>query len=272
MKNFFWCAIFFLAISILLASCEAVEEKQVLSAPTQICSVQLDWKGIIPGQSTQQDVIDRMGQPLEKGKEKFYKEEVRYFSYPIEGGIVKDLLKVDRVFFTSSGIVSWVEVVIADRDGKLHEVKDIADRLGYQLDSIFGNENFKPNSKTISEGGWFDVLGGPDQIYVWSHCGLAIIALPSCSPDPSGKIVCLEDPNTPTKPTQTLSALDEPPYHAGGEISTDPNSIILYQYFFPPTSYKDFKEYFWNKTAYHGWNFWDEFMKKYNLTSDSSIR
>lgn len=267
MKKIFRSFAYFLAFLLLLTGCKTVEEKQVLSAPTRNCPIQADWKGIIPGQSTQKDVTDRLGQPLKIGIEKFDKEEVKYFSYPIENGLAKDLIKVDRIFFTSDGVVSWIELGVVDRDGKMHTVKEIADPLGYQLDSIFMNADYKPNRKTTPTL-IVDVHRGPDYVYVWSHCGVAVIGLPGCGLDSSNQVTCTIEMSLPNDNPQALLALDKGLYYnSEDEIANNSNAIVLLQYFFPPTSYADFNEFFLNKTAYYGWRFWDGSFDKYRAPS-----
>ena len=266
MKNQFWLSIVYISLLVFLSSCTVLKERQVLAAPTMSCESSLDWKGIIPGKSSQSEVINKLGHPLESGTIKYEDGEYKYLSYPIDKGIVKDFIKADRIFFTADGIVSWIETVVGDRDGQLHEATETSTHLGNDLDSIFFNINYKPTSKT-KPNGWGDILGGPDQIYVWSYCGLAIIALPGCHPNSSGQIVCSTETLATQEPSNPLLVINEPPYNIGGQISTDPNSIILYQYYFPPTSYQDFKEYILNKIAYYGWSYWDKFIYEYNSTS-----
>jgi hypothetical protein len=264
MRNYILGFIIFLACMILCTGCEVIGENPSLSAPALSCPARLTWKGITPGVSSEKDVINLLGQPAMIGIAKFENVRVRYYAYPVESGFVKEFLPEDRVYFTSAGVVGWVQTVSGDRDAKIHEVKEIADQLGYSLDTVLMNQSYKPNSKTSLSQGVFDVHGGPDHIYIWAHCGMAVLGLPGWHPDPSGQIVYSPESISSENTPQDLLVLREPfEYNADQRIANS-HSIVLVQYFFPPTSYNDFKEYFYTKIYYRGSGFWDGFIKKYN--------
>jgi hypothetical protein len=56
-----------------------------------------------------------------------------------------------------------MEIVVADRDGTFHAVSETIEQLGSTLDAIYLNSNYRDNS-------YYDILGGPDQFYIWSEC------------------------------------------------------------------------------------------------------
>jgi hypothetical protein len=127
--------------------------------------VVLDWRGITPGESTRQDVINALGTPDHVGTKQFGDSRVSFYEHKVEGGVIAEFAR-DRVFFRSDEVVAWLEVVVADRDGTFHTVQEMIDQLGEVLDVVYWNNNYNPSSRQ------FDVLAGPDQLYVWSECGL----------------------------------------------------------------------------------------------------
>ena len=174
-----------LCVLFLVPSCSSSKTEASLPPPDATCPVILDWKGLIPGSSTRRDVISILGKPDRKSRELFYDWRiVPYYQYDVEGGVISDFAH-DRLFFRSDGTLDWMEIIVSDRDGTFHSVRETIDRLGSSLDAIFKNDNFNPNSKFQ-----VDILGGPDKIWIWSECGIVVLAIP-CSPSrESGKLVC----------------------------------------------------------------------------------
>jgi hypothetical protein len=218
----------------------------------------LDWQGIIPGKSTRQDVIDILGKPDKKGIKRFYDGRfIPYYQYNVEGGVVSNFVQ-DRIFFRSGGVVDWMQIVVSDRDGTFHGGQEIIGQLGNVLDNISSNDNSVPNSNQ------WEVIGGIDRIWVWSECGLALIAF-DCSPSQeAGKLTCPEregwwEPSTPI-PGITLRHAN-PSASEGAPVN--PNAAILMKFLFPPTNYAGFIENYGYRIPF---GIWDEYINQIERT------
>lgn len=248
--------IVFFCILLFFSAC--VKEKDIISLPTPIdnCNIKPDWHGLIPGQSTREDVINVLGMPAEKGKLKFEDRRISYYAYSVNNGEISKYA-MDRIFFRPDGLIDWMEIVQADRNGRFEAVFDTAEQVGNNIDTVYSNNNYRP----ISTSEFRDTKGWPDQIYVWAGCGLAIDALPSayspllqvenseCQINEGGNNVTLDKCNL-------ISKYPSPTFF-GGERGPDPNSIVLMKFYFQPTSYKGFTTYYMYKLPY---GLWDEYL------------
>ncbi len=236
----------------IISACKDKQGTIYLPTPENKCSTELNWHGLIPGQSTHEDVERTLGTPFEKGKFKFHDRNISYYAYKVNGGEISKYA-LDRIFFQSDGLIDWMEVIEADRNGRFEAVFDTVVQLGNKVDTVYSNNNYRP-SFTFG-----DVRGWPDQIYVWSECGLALDALPSTySPSfQSDRQEC-----KPTNGDLKLDICDLVPQHpnptyAGGQPGPDINSVVLMKFYFQPTSYEAFTEFYMYRIPY---GLWDEYL------------
>jgi len=237
-----------LAISFLIVACVPVEEKEARPTPERSCSTTLNWHGIIPGRSTQQDVINALGTPPKTGTERFDQSDVTFYAYPVDGGVVAQFAK-DRIFFGSDGIVDWLEVTIADRDGEFHAVRDMLDDLSNTLDTVYWNNNYRPASRQ------FDVIAGPDQVYVWSECGLALNATGHCSSSEADRVLCPQrgEQTGSVNPISLVLRYPNPFPQFSREPNPSVDNAVLMMFLFPPTSYEGFTKFYMQKIPFGLW-------------------
>lgn len=224
-----------------------------LPPPQTACNTDASWRGIQPGKSSRQDVVDILGQPQETGMKGSGATIYSYFTYTVDGGVIAEYA-TDRIFFHLDGVVAWMEIVAGDRNGSYGNISDLTVELGTTLDTIFMNNNYDPRKNQI------DVLGGPDQLYIWSECGLALDVLPYCSISENGDVKCSFDAHPGNNPTgANIFSLRYPnPYNAGGEPPPNEKSIVLMKFLFPPTTYETFVDYYMYKIPF---GLWDEYIK-----------
>lgn len=216
-------------LALLVACSSPVPPSSSLPTPEFACQRTLDWREIVPGESTKRDVVRIVGKPSRKGSERYIDGRVSYYAYEIEDGAMAGLAE-DRIFFGRDDVVAWIEATVADRDGQTHTIEEVADQLGTTLDQVYVNNNYRLP-------GQYDVHSGPDDIYVWAECGLAVSAV---SPAVD---VSFTDPGLTVRhpmPTEFLQA--ETP-------SLD--AEIMFKFFFPKTSFSGFDEFYRNKVPFY---------------------
>lgn len=242
-------------IGLLVTACETPELREPLPAPEIACSETLNWHGIIPGKSSRQDVVNILGSPSQGGNEGYDNKSIPFYAYKIESGVVSRYTQ-DRIFFRSDGIVDWIEEVVADRNGSFIAAQATINQIGNTVDTAYVNSNYDPKNKFP-----IDVLGGPDQIYVWSECGLALDMLEFCFPAKLDGIRCLppEDHVKPGAGVPTAVTLRYPNPYPGAEPVTGADNAVLMRFLFPPTSYKGFTDYYMHKIPF---GVWDAFLKE----------
>jgi hypothetical protein len=248
-----------LTLVLLAAACVSSREENPLPTPDAACPVTLEWHGVVPGRTTRQDVVEVLGHPSQKGTLWFDERHISFYSYPVEGGTVSGYVE-DRVFFRPDGVVDWIEVVVADRDGGFHSVQETIDQLGNTLDTVYLNNNYNPsNSFPI------DVLSGPDQIYVWSECGLVLDALAVCLPYEEADIPGCATPEDATRSGISVSItvmLRYPDPHYSLEPIPDANSPVLMKFLFPPSSYEGFNDSYRYKIPF---GLWDTYIRREHI-------
>lgn len=238
-----------------ISACQDTQDASYLPTPDSKCNAELSWNGLIPGKSTREDVERVLGTPIEKGKLKFQDRNISYYAYKVNGGEISAYAR-DRIFFRSNGLIDWMEIIEADRNGQFEAVFDTVVQLGNKVDTVYSNNNYRP---LVTFG---DVMGGPDQIYVWSACGLALDALPS-SYSPSFQADRQEC--KPANSSDTISDIcnlvpQHPnPSYMGGQPGPDINAVVLMKFYFQPTSYKAFTETYMYRIPY---GLWDEYLMK----------
>jgi hypothetical protein len=245
------------AIQLLTSSC--IPYIQSVPAPTGIqatslprpentCQAPAVWHGLAPGVSTKEDTVRTLGEPVSEGQGEYKEGQILYYAYPIDGGEVARYAQ-NRIFFTQSGVVDWMEIVEADRAGQFQSLIDIIAQFGNTLDIVYLNNNSYQSSQ-------FDVLAGPDQIYVWSECGVAIDALRTAysSSIQTNDLECPPNTAVTLAPICSLNLRRPRPYDNGGDPGPDVNSIILMNFYFQPTSYKGFQDFYANKIPFGIWD------------------
>lgn len=223
-----------------------------LPSPETKCQVDLSWHGLIPGQSTREEVVKQLGKPAEKGKLKFGDKKISYYAYKVNGGEISKY-GFDRIFFRPDGVIDWMEIIEADRNGKFETVFETVLRLENTVDVVYTNNNYRPDSS------FYDVLGGPDQIYVWAECGLALDALYETYGQPFQVNVPECDKSTQNNLCNLISRYPNP-YNIGGDPSPAVSGIVLMKFYFQPTSYNGFTDFYMYKIPY---GTWDEFLDNY---------
>ena len=244
-----------LTIGSLVAACTPSHAATPPPSPEMACPVVLDWHGLVPGRSSRQDVTRALGNPSQTGSQRFADANIPFFAYRIEDGKISTFVQ-DRVFFRPDGIVDWIEAVVADRDGKFHPAQETIDQLGSTVDTAYLNSNYDP-----SNSHQYDVLGGLDQLYVWSNCGLALDVHAICYPSESGQLQCLPPnqvmyPRTPIPSTLTMR---HPDPAVGDLIMIGWKNAVLMKFLFPPTSYEGFADYYMHKIPF---GLWDKFLRE----------
>jgi hypothetical protein len=219
-----------------------------LAAPKFACPVKIDWKGIIPGVSTGQDVLTLLGNPDEKGNVKYLDNvTIPYFGYHTEGGVIAEFVQ-HRIFFRSDSKVDYIADIIADSDGKFHSAQEIADQLGYTVDMVETNSNFNPFAKFQ-----YDVLGGPDDIMVWSECGMAIDVLWG------GHWDITENAESDRKLVLRYPNLTPSDNYDGDLTTRSLHGTIMMKFIFEPTDYESFEKYYEYRIPY---GLWDDYRAK----------
>ncbi len=240
--------ILFLFFSFLMIGCTPKRPNINALAPIYTCPKSLDWKTINPGVSTRQQVIEILGKPAQKGRIKFPDKAISYYGYPIEGGIIAKYAQ-HRIFFRSDGKVDWIEEIVADSDGDFHTVQETVDQVGATLDTVYNN----------SDRDWFtefqyDIIDGPDQIYVWSECGLALLVLRDITRSGPNELAfspaSIDDPQ--------ILTLRIPDLFASALPVKDLNRVVMMKFLFQPTNFIGFLELYIYRIPYGPW---DEFLK-----------
>lgn len=239
-----------LMLSVLITSCTFARKASILPTPETSCSVNIDWRGIKPGKSTREEVLETLGVPDHEGAQSVANQRVSFYAYSVEGGVVARFAQ-DRVYFRSDGVVDWIEVVVADRDGGFHPIQEMIDELGAMLDTGYVNNNYRPSTTPQ-----FDVLAGPDQVYVWSECGVAVHMFTHCFVLGSDDLHCaLPNEVNQSEEDEMISVTFR---HPEAIDSLKPivtaNNAMLMKFLFPPTSYKGFTTFYKNKIPFGMWD------------------
>lgn len=245
----------FFLLSMLIIACTGGRAQTVLPTPERDCPITLNWHGIVPGESTQKDVLKALGMPLNKGRERIDDYWLPFYEYKVQGGHVADFVS-DRVFFRSDGTVDWIEAVVADRDETFHPVGETISELGDSVDTVYVNNNYRPSNSPP-----FDIQGGPDQLYVWSECGIAVHALSYCL----AKDGALNCPilNKTRDELRDMSKIEASigvavtvrhPDEIGPEPVPGFDNAVLMKFIFPSTSYSGFNEHYRYMIPFGIWN------------------
>jgi hypothetical protein len=234
------CVVFSSVVLILLvmvvAGCQRSTSSSgaKLAAPENACKAPpASWQGIIPGQSTKADVINTLGQPSVK-EESWVKWRKDSFIYPP----IKTLPGAsygDRIVFRNDGIVDWIDVWVSNVDGEFHTVAEDAQQYGCTLDRVYVGQVFD--------------FSGPEQVYVWSECGIALTAVQAGLVKQSADEVL---------PLAELIEMDSDqlsfrhPVHPQASIQPRPNpqEIIIRKFIFQPTDFASFQKLYADQIPY----------------------
>jgi hypothetical protein len=234
----------------MLISCMPSPIRNTLPHPESVCAAELNWQGLVPGRSTQQDVVKALGNPTSTGSARFDDRQFSFYTYAVEGGRVSKYVS-DRIFFEQDGVIDWIEVVVADRDGQFHPAQEILGELGNTIDTAYLNSSYNPSASIPH-----DVLAGPDELYIWSACGLALDIHNFCFPAQDGKLRCI----TPESGTNlgrgittavTLRNPNPRPFLDDAVYGSE--HAILMKFLFRPTTYQGFLDYYIVKIPYGIW-------------------
>jgi len=242
MKRIFASIIF---LFLLLAACTPVASS-IIPSPERTCKSTVDWQGLIPGQSNTEDVIRILGNPSEKGKIKFENKRISYYAYDVDGGVIADYAK-NRIFFTKDGVIDWMEIIEGDRTDRVEMVFDVVSLLGNELDVVYSNNTYRPENKPAH------VFAGLTRIYVWSECGVAIEALPSSEATYFGVIETGCEKGNPSSEMCILSFRHRYPPLDNSDPHYNVNSIVFMKFYFRPTAYQGFADYYMYKIPFRTW-------------------
>ena len=173
-------------------------------------------------------------------------KEFSYYAYDVDGGVIADYAQ-NRIFFTKDGVIDWMEIIEADSTDRVETVFDVVSLLGNELDVVFSNNNYRPG------GIYYDVFDGPTNIYVWSECGVALEALPSYEASYFGTIKTGCEKGNMSPQMCNLSFRHRYPPLDDADPHYDVNSIILMKFYFRPTSYQGFADYYMFKIPFRTW-------------------
>ena len=144
-----------------------------------------------------------------------------------------------------------MEVIQADRDGNFQPLTDMVAEFGNTLDRVYLNNDFSPR-KT-------DIVSGLDEIYLWSECGAAIDAL-RIAYKPTLQVndtKCQKNGTNNIFPEICNLQPRHISYDNGGDPGPDVNSIVLMKFYFRPTSYKGFQDFYQYKIPF---GIWDQYL------------
>lgn len=237
--------VFLMSAIVTLAACSASTplDASIAIQPTAASSVSRDveigspeiacpaavasWRGIVPGQSTVADVIETLGEPARRGANTFVYPPI----VPLSGGGSYG----NRIFFRDDKVVDWIDAWVLDADGSFHTIAEFAQHYGATLDRVYVN-------------GHFD-MSGPDQVYVWSHCGIAVTAISERGVRRSeGEILPLTEVNG----VDHLELIFRHPVHPRSSEQPRPNvrDIVGRKFLFQPTDFAFFDEFYADRIPY----------------------
>jgi hypothetical protein len=227
-------------LAILLACSSPVPPTFSLPKPEFACQQSLDWRGIVPGESRRRDVVRILGKPSRKGSEQYVDGRVSFYAYEIEDGAMAGLAE-DRVFFGRDGIVAWIEATVADRDGQTHTIEEITNQLGTTLDQVYLDNDLRLPDQ-------YDIHAGPDDIYVWAGCGLAVGAVPPVVDEPAASpTLVVRHPVSPGDSLEPTPSID---------------AEIMFKFFFPQTSFTGFEEFYRSKIPFYLIYVWKDYLQR----------
>jgi hypothetical protein len=223
--------IFLVVVTAILVACSRNAIKNTaIEPPETACQMEPpSWQGIVPGQSNKADVVEILGQPVEE----MQLGEAHVFTYPP----ILELASSygNMIGFRKDDVVDWVDMWVLDSDGEFHTVAEIAHSYGTTLDRVYVNGSFD--------------LFGPDQVYVWSECGVAVTAVPDSVVKRSDNETLLLAKSVDFDVSQLTF---RHPVHPQASVQPRPDvqQIVSRQFLFEPTSFASFEAVYADKIPY----------------------
>lgn len=244
-------------ILLLLGGCQA--KVTTPPAPEEECPMGvLSWNGLQPGVSTKEDVLAALGEPDEQGWRtyvytarpesrewyfRYAKEKLEYFAYFVDDGKISEYLGRDYVYFYPDDRVYWISVVIGDRDGEFHTIQELAGDMWPQVDAI--NVNHSKNNRLRPLP---DAIMGESEVWEWDRCGLFLESYPFIEKDSGDAGQCFRATGL-TNVTSDIETSYFDFFSAGSY--RNPESIVLAQYLFPPTTHEGVRNYYDRKFPFY---------------------
>jgi hypothetical protein len=129
------------------------------------------------------------------------------------------------IVFRDDNIVDYVDVWVSNFDDKFHTVAELVQQYGTILDIVY--------VRGVSD------LFGPEQVYVWSSCGIAITAVPESEVKRSvDEVLPLADSTTVSNDQLVFRH----PVHPEGSVQprSDTRQIVIRKFLFQPTDFASF--------------------------------
>ncbi len=211
------------------------------------CQNKDNWQGIIPGVTTKREVVEILGKP---DKESIVERDglsILVLEYDINSGIVAEYAK-DKIYFKEDDVVLWIEEIVADRDGKFVPISMEIEKYGKLVNTVYENNNYVPGSNQ------FDILAGPDQVYVWSTCGIAVVTMSHCFVTDKSDFDCLSEQVAETRLLEDRVEQIRPTQAQLDSSFPATQNVELMRVRFVPTSYEEFNKFYRYKIPYGIWN------------------
>lgn len=229
----------------LLIACGSKKHYVALPDSELACPISLDWMTLKPGISTRQDVVDVLGKPDGKGRLRFKDgKKISYYAYNLDDGLIAKVAQ-HRIFFRTDGVIDWIEEIVVDNNGQFHTIQETVDQLGTTLDVVYTNSNFNPFLELQ-----VDIISGPDQVLVWSECGLAMLALIDIIKSDTNELefspVQLDDP--------TILNTRHPNYAPSSRPVKDLRRVVMMKFLFQPTTFDGFVQHYSHRIPYGLWD------------------
>jgi hypothetical protein len=242
LKNKRWLILAILLAVVSMIVYGLVRSKMIVPPPKLSCTTETDWRGIRPGVTTRQEVMEILGPPAQTGSLKFRDgKNIPFVAYPIEGGLIANYFS-DRIFFRGDDRVDWIEEAIGDRSGEFVKAQEAVNEFGTTLDAVYESNSLNPFA-------WwqYDVITDPAEVMVWSECGIAVIA-------------SLVDDN------QVGSSLLSYRYSEKTNVVISKlDGFVYMRFYFQPTTYPYFKKEYAHRIPYGVWRYYSfELSKIYN--------
>jgi hypothetical protein len=156
----------------------------------------------------------------------------------------------DKVYFRNDGIVLWIEEIVADRYGDFVSVNTEIDKYGKVVDTVYINSNYLDDLKQI------DIQSGPDQVYVWSTCGIAVLAMSHCFVIETDSFHCVLPSNKSaiSQFSDDMVMQREPSQSQPQFAFPSTKNVLLMRFRFIPTKYGEFNAFYRRKIPYGVWD------------------
>lgn len=248
-------AIVLLLATSMLAACTSPQDLPALPTPTAACHPLYDWGGMAPGKSTREDVDRLLGTPEVEGTIRSDEwGQLSYSGYPAGHTVFPDGIR-HVVFFRADGVVHSIDVIVADRDGRFHPVQEIHNEIGMMPDTVYLNTDVQ-QSQGQPSGDAYDTHSGPDVVYVWAACGLAVTTL-TVGEDHLASTDCrteAQEHDADQSPEPVIAPLKTPQYRE--PVTPNGCSAVMVEFLFQPTSYEGFVDFYMDSVPVYSISTW----------------